>query len=507
MPTPKALPRTLDAWIKQLDGARLPVEAQEHERIRRALGDSRRSMRDIAEMMQNSPAVALTILREANRGGSGLSEPAESLEVALTRVGLKRAEMLLNQTPILAAGDIPQALRQLQVISQHACQQANGLFAARLARLWQEIHWCSLLFLAPLWPLAYMHPQLFEAWERRVLGQGEPADKVERELLGLPVLRLCLAVAEHWRLPGWIVEGYRLLLRDRRLLVKALHIARDQQHPLHQQQVLDADAALSRWLTQPANTVLLANGLALSAHQAWDSAHHLRWQRLTGLYLHMELCELQQHIHRQAVQSARQYPHAGLWHPAEALLWPWSERHLHAQATQPAAPKPGALALWRQHCGQLLAEPSAFANLQQLTACARDALRACTWTRSLMLLADRDHTALQAQQIDGLPETARQLRLDPTQSQVLRRLLAQPTSLRLGPENVAQFSALLPGNLKSLFSGEHLLLRSLARNGKVVMLLVADQNGAPFSDASVQAFGKTARCIERALASFAGRGH
>jgi hypothetical protein len=97
------------------------------------------------------------------------------------------------------------------------------------------------------------------------------------------------------------------------------------------------------------------------------------------------------------------------------------------------------------------------------------------------------------------------LSLDPSQSQVLRRLLNEATQLRLTPANIAQYSALLPGNLKSLFPGEHLILRSVANQQRVAMVLVADQGGGPFSEVSVQAFGKTVQCIERALASFANR--
>jgi hypothetical protein len=98
-----------------------------------------------------------------------------------------------------------------------------------------------------------------------------------------------------------------------------------------------------------------------------------------------------------------------------------------------------------------------------------------------------------------------ELSLDPQQSQVLRRLLSAPAQLRLSPANVAQFSALLPGSLKSLFPSEHLLIRSIASNNRVVMLVFADQNGRPLGDALVQGFGKTVQCIERALASFASR--
>src|SRR5690606_455240 len=120
--------------------------------------------------------------------------------------------------------------------------------------------------------------------------------------------------------------------------------------------------------------------------------------------------------------------------------------------------------------------------------------------------ADRNHTRLQAQQVAGLPAAAAQLRLDPAQSQVLRRLLAEAGQLRLSPANMAQVSALLPGSLNALFSGEHLLLRPLASNGRVVMLLVPVQVGGELGAAPLQAVGKTVQCIERALATFARRG-
>ncbi|BCD85064.1 hypothetical protein PSm6_14710 [Pseudomonas solani] len=333
-------PSSLDAWIKQLDGVRLPIPAESHERVRRALGDSRRSMREIADLIQDSPGLALSIMREANRAGSSLDSPAESLEVALTRLGLKRSEELLNRLPAVNETDIPLALRQLQLISQHASQQASGLFAARLARLWQEIHWNSLLFLSPLWPLLALHPQLFAAWETRVIVRGEPARKVELELLGVPLLRLCQALAEHWKLPDWITYGYRLLNADRRMLVKALHIARDNEHPLHQQQMLDADPALRRWLTQPGNTVLLANGLAVSAHDSWACDHSLRWQRLTGLYMQLPLTELQQLIHQHAADSARKHARSDLWHPAQALIWPWDCSRWPTEEVKPTPPPP-----------------------------------------------------------------------------------------------------------------------------------------------------------------------
>ncbi|WP_414708370.1 HDOD domain-containing protein, partial [Pseudomonas sp. UBA6276] len=143
-----AKPQTLDTWLALLDGVRLPIPKLYHDKVRAAIKDRRRSLRDIADLMQHSPALVLSVMREANRHASNsLAEPAESLEVALNRLGLSRAEELLMRLPAQEPQQMPLTLRQLQMISQHASQQANGLFAARLARLWQEIHWGSLLFL------------------------------------------------------------------------------------------------------------------------------------------------------------------------------------------------------------------------------------------------------------------------------------------------------------------------------------------------------------------------
>ncbi|KJS24719.1 histidine kinase [Stutzerimonas stutzeri] len=503
MTTTPPLPRTIPAWIKALDDAPLPAFAGVHGKVRLALRDSSKSMRQIAELIQDSPVLALRFIQEANRG-IGDSQPAESLEVALSRIGLQRAEALLARIPAMEAADMPQPLRQLVLISRHASQQANGLFAARLARLWQDIHWGSLLFLSPAWALIGAYPHLLDSWEQRVLVKGEPASRVERELLGVSLLELCLRLAEHWRLPDWIIQGYRLLGTDRRRLIKALHIAHDNEHPLHQQQMLDADPDLRRWLTLPSNTIVLANGLALSSHHSWSGVHSLRWQRLAGLYLQVSLADLQQMVHQQAATSAREIGRTDLWHPAQGLLWPTGTRFQVLRAAPVASD--ADLAEWREHCRRLLSEPTPFSNVLQLTATASQALACAGMQRTLVLLFDRKQNRLVAQQSAGLPSDAARLTLTPEQSQIVRRLLEKPAQLRLQPANMAQFSALLPGSLKALFSGEHLLLRSLGIDGRVLMLVVSDQNGAPFSDTTLQTFAKTTQCIERALATFSRRG-
>lgn len=505
LPTPR--PTTLEGWVKLLAGVHLPVPQASHDLVCKAIADSRRSLRDIAELIQDSPALALSVIREANHHTHGsFAEPAENLEVAINRLGLKRTEELLARLPSLPEQQIPVALRQLQLISQHATQQANGFFASRLARLWQDIHWGSLLFLSPLWPMTLTHPRLLAEWELRVIHKGQSARKVEHELFGVGLLKICLALAETWRLPIWVTQGYHLLLNERRELVKVLRIARDSEHPLRQQNRLDDDPTLRRWLNQPANTVLLANGLALSAQQAWDCPHITRWQYLTSLYLQISMDEVQQQLHQQAVNSARHHAMPDLWHPAVALIWPWGSRRVHPGLLPAAPPSAENLTQWRKQCAALLVEPSPFSNAIHLTTSARDALVACGMSRVMILMADRNQTSVRVHQTAGLSKEAAAMSFSISQSKVLQRLLAQQAQIRLNPDNNAQFSALLPPGLRSLFRGEHLLLRSLTCNGRVIMLVAVDQGGGPFSDVTVQAFGKTVQCIERALHSFTNRG-
>ena len=507
MTTSAPTPSSLDAWVSCLDAVQLPIPLHSHTQVCKAINDSRRSLRDIAEVMQGSPALALSLIREANQHRqSSLSEPAESLEVAVSRLGLARTKEVLEQLPALPVENLPLAYRQIQLISQHAAQQAIGLFGTRLARLWSELYWGSLLFLSPLWAMALAYPKKLEEWELRVIHQNECARRVELALFGVRLFDICRVLAEQWHLPGWVLQGLTLITEEQHTLARALHIARDYAHPLHQQQRLDADPALRRWLNHPANSVLLANGLALSAHGAWNTAHTLRWHYLTSLYLQLPLDELQQLVHQNAASSARYHAMPDLWHPAEAMLWPWNMRRVKQLTSAVPPPSAQALAEWRKHCAQLLAEPSAFTNPMHLTTCAREALLACGMRRVMVLMADNTATFLRVFQIAGLPKASFDLKLTVSDSTALQRLMTQPAQVRLTPENNAVISAVLPHALRSLFPGEHLLLRSLGSKGRVVMLLLADQGGGPFSPTSVQAFGKTAQCIEKALTTFTSRG-
>lgn len=175
---------------------------------------------------------------------------------------------------------------------------------------------------------------------------------------------------------------------------------------------------------------------------------------------------------------------------------------LACRSGAPPPPSAEALAEWRQHCAELLREPSPFSNVVQLTACARDALRACGLQRMLLLVADRTQVHVLAQQSAGLEPGQEKLQLEIAGSPLLKKLFQQPALLRIGPNNQDQLLPALGEPLRQLFPGPHLLLRSLGNGSRVVMLVLADLGGQPFSDLHAQAFAKTAQCTERAIQQF-----
>lgn len=490
-----AVPRRLQDWVQQLDTIPLPIADAALTQALHTLTSPSLSLREMAEQLHDSLPQALVLLRHANKSHL---EPCATLEVAIRRLGINHCCELLRQQTHVPEAELPKAYRQCVLVSQHAAQQALGLFGARLGRLQQEVFWATALFLAPLWAMALAQPERMQHWEDRVLAKGQRPEKIELELFGAPLIAICQAIAEHWQLPDWIIQGYKLLHVDLKLLAKAVHIARDNFDPLEQQQRLDADRPLRRWFTQPANSILLANVIAVASHVSWDSARTQRWLGLTALYLQAPKDALYAKVHSNAADSARRNPPNGLWHPAYALLWPPHTPHLRPIRNKP--PTAEHLNAWRKHCSELIRTPSPFSNAVQLTACARDALEACGISRMLLLVADRHHSHLQAQQIIGLPKECLRLSLNLEGNVSLTPWLTQARRLEIKGK-----APKLPDAIKNLLCREYGIIHSVACNGRVMLLILADQGDNAMHPTAVMAVDKTIACISRALENFISR--
>ena len=334
-----------------------------------------------------------------------------------------------------------------------------------------------------------------------------PAVDVEHELLGMPLTTLCLGLAQHWKLPNWIIEGYSLLSDNPQMLVKALHIARKIEQPLLQQQKLDQLPALNSWLNRPANTLVFSCGLVMAAHSSWGTEQCIRWQRLISLYLKDDLATVQQTTHQLAVSHARRQSNHDLWHPAQALLWPWHTQRLRQPSTSADryAPSNEDLKQWRIHCTELVRTPCAFSNPVQLIERISLALQACGLQRICIMTLDQQAQYAKVSHVHGInaKELPSTFALGTTPA--IKHFMTQPTHLLIDDSNAPRINPQLPAELISIFADTHWVLASLSNGNRVAMLIAADQFTTALHPVTIQGLKKTLEYIQRALVLFSSR--
>ncbi|MCK9237349.1 MAG: HDOD domain-containing protein [Thiopseudomonas sp.] len=502
-------PKQLDEWLALLDNTKLPVPSGHKRRVENALANPRNSLGDIAKVISSAPSIALIFFREANKQRSTFSKPAQHLEAALTRLGMNHCKLLLSRLDDTPESEIHKPLRQLWLISQHANAQANALFATKLARLWQDIHWGSLLFLSPLWPLLTRHPELFKLWEQRVLGNKEPQHKVEHELFGTSLTLLCQALAERWSLPEWVIDAHRMLNQKRNLMVRTLRIAKLHAQPLKQQLLLDEQKDVFLWFRQPANTIILANGLAIDAHYSWAHEHCLRWQRFASMFLGWPLDKVQNQTHKIAVEHARELGKIDLWHPAQALLWPWTARRIsrpkngfQTQSINPKQlppPSTEQLSDWQQQAQAMLQRPSPFVNHAQLLEAMAKMLETVDLTRIAMIAIPAKTQQLRPIYQQGFAFALHQPLTQTAQSPIMQKLLKKNAQIYAQDKNLAQLQAHLNQDITAAIDSSYFMMGALCLDYQPIMLLIADAQDRQLHANTLKVFNASCRYFEQAL--------
>lgn len=495
-------PKLLDEWLSLLDNTRLPVPAGDKRRVSSALDNRQNNLGDIARVISSSPSIALILFREANKQQNSFSRPAQHMEGVLTRLGINRCKELLGRLQETPEQQIPRGLRQLWLISEHANTQANALFAVKMSRLWQEIHWGSLLFLSPLWPLVTRYPSLFGLWERRVLGDRESQSRVEQELFGASLSKLSQALAAHWSLPEWIGQAYHIINDNQQLLARTMRVARLHDQVLLQQQALDEQKNIYMWYRQPANSIIIVNGLAIGAHYSWSHEHCLRWQRFASLFLGRPLDLVQNQIHQNAVEHARKTGTSELWHPAQALLWPWGSKRIRPAASNgnPAKKATANLQLWQQLARKMLQQPSPFSNHAALLAAFEQLLKHAGLARCAIISINSRSGKLQPIYQQGFAFRVHQSLSQDSRSALFHRVITSKKPLLVQPQNLSRLKELLDQETSAAITSSNFILGSIQLKDKPVMLLIADNQDQQLGSQELKGFASSCRYFEQALA-------
>ncbi|MAD27215.1 hypothetical protein LO767_11645 [Halopseudomonas aestusnigri] len=500
---------------QKLNACVLPITRDQQRQLVEQLEGDLLSINELTQAIMRAPVAALHICRAAGAAARNRDVDVLTLEQACSLLGTQRIADLLKGIPVVEPDQLPWAYRQLLSISEHAVSQAQGLFANRIARLWHEMSLATLLFLSPLWTLAYLKPHLFEQWER--LNDGVLPDGVSRRQIADTTangFQLVQLVAQDWWLPPWILQGYRSLNANRRTMVKALRVARDSAHPQEQQAQLDGDRELYRWLTQPANSALIANGMALGTHHSWYNRHTSRWQKLSALYLNIEVADAQRLTHENAVNSAHdQFTRCSndIFLPASTLPQPPPATSKTPAACtgappkaqpEPARPEPRSADpdLWRSLCLRLSKQPDSFGNLAQLLECAQHALiKGLGLTTCWIALSSaRNHQlviAVASGFASGQPLSG--TAVGSSREGHWPAWLRSASCHEVQPQ---QAPGAMPEKVLELGAGSIFYLAPLTHNEQLVGLIyVSNGSPQPLDSKRQQAVVKTAECLHKAL--------
>lgn len=176
-------------------------------RILETLDDERAALDLLEQYLQSDPVISARILSAANRliRHSG-REPVGDVHTAVSYLGLNRVHEVVVSTSLL---DFAQNSRCTSVFWERSL--AVGLCAQELARLAGAdpdhalvaglLHGVGILWLHVCHPHEYQQVLI-----EQQLHDGDRAE-IERNLLGIDHLEIGRLLAEHWDLPGDIVQA------------------------------------------------------------------------------------------------------------------------------------------------------------------------------------------------------------------------------------------------------------------------------------------------------------
>lgn len=166
--------------------------------------------REIGELIAQDPALAARLLRIANSPLHGLTTPVETIDRAITVIGL--GELL----DLVVSASITSALAQfkvgdfdLEAFWRHSVQTA---ITSRLLGRHLHLPDCERLFVAGLLHdigllfLAQRFPGKAGEWMDDSGNHGTDLNRFEDENLGFDHGQLAVAMLKHWRLSGELLD-------------------------------------------------------------------------------------------------------------------------------------------------------------------------------------------------------------------------------------------------------------------------------------------------------------
>lgn|GEM_PF-828958 len=474
-PAPGA--RALGEWLVLLGSRQPPVDPLARDAALEELAQNRGNAASLAQHLLSDPALVLLLFRAANRALARYDRSVHTLEHAISLLGAKRIQKLLNDAvPLDPAHPYADDYRHALLRSEHAAWQAR-LWAEGSGR-WQpeDVFWSTLLAAAPLWLLWLEAGPALRDLEMLRARQGAISSAQQIRHIGCPLPDLAMALGEYWLLPeSGRLSWHKATAGSPRQWLRLANSAR-----------LDAppelsEGGLSERSFHPALAIAVANQLAQETDWDWYSKRSARLLRIAASACRRPLSTLLSYSHRTAAEMSRGRGETGLLTPAARLLCRWRHADLLAPPPPPlrqAAPEMASVsnAELVTRTLQRLREPGTLGNPRAAFDLALKAMREGIGLERAAVFLLGSGGELRLSLADGIAvaDPLRQFRATPAPGTLLGQLLAKPGCLSLDADNRDRVWPHLPEAFRSDADSDGFLLMSVFAGKRPLALVYAD---------------------------------
>ncbi len=193
--------------VRRIDS--LPTLPQTVQQVQEATADPDTSMRDIADIVANDPAISAKLLRLANSAAYGFLSKIDNVHSAITLLGMRETFMAVLSSAII---DLTESSRRFDhegywKASMFTAAAARNIASASGHRRKAGVFTAGLLADIGRFALSEVAPIRYSKIEQSLMGK-ELAAAEEKELgIGHPEAGHILAI--HWKMPEEIAEPIR----------------------------------------------------------------------------------------------------------------------------------------------------------------------------------------------------------------------------------------------------------------------------------------------------------
>lgn len=466
----------LDAWIAKLAQQPLPALSHSRDAYMALGGQDNISVTQLSNIVLMDPGLIVTLLREASATPRKrmLSE-INTVDSAILMLGVPRAAQLIENAPSMEERVAkPVQEEYLRVLSRayHSACQAHAFARSHVDLAPEEIFLAAMLQEVGTLALWANSPKTMVKL-KKLAGPGFFCDvEAQREVLGLELRALSLALVEHWGLSSFIKT------------------------------TLDPDAQDNN-RTQ---SVGLGRRVSEAADLGWDSTQTDHLLDELSTFLHMDANEAFEQIRSNAEQAVEETPFIDVEPALDRLPSVEAFEERRAQAANPpgrAATPPQPSTPRPTPTPQPKTTPAPVAKIEHLTDIRRQVDRmlkhgdfkvlelmslvtqglheGLNLSRAFFAAANKDRTALNCRYVIGDDsDEMKTLRIPVTEPNLFLVLLQKPQALWVREQNRAKVWHLVPPEFAALVGVDTFFVMTILARGRPVGMIYADRYDKAF---------------------------